>query len=655
MKAKKEITISGQMEMMARTGHNGEDRTDKHGLFYNASQKLLSSKKSSFKLHLQRAHLLVLMIIIFITVIFSSQVWLHPGARELSLSGQNNNSIPYSCLFPAENQMPLNLSQSLASASQESAITSLREKLHDFLVKKAGPGKAEKFKEAFKPIISSEAFDLYLLNFWLKGKPLEALFLISLKLQEAPDESGLLNNAGALLCSINQFQLAYDFLQQAQLLSPDNPGILNNLGVAAYGLGQVKEACHFFQKTLELDSFHPEAGYSLYLLDSATVPPEKNRTWLQTALKGGFRETMAKKTQDFPLPLSFQQEIFLSLPLLPPSFLEYKNLTSFYQKAFLKMEEKESELQKKLDTVLSSGFKRAETETGDKSTFHLTSILAYSQLLELEGQLDRLEREVERPADMDLEQIISQTISKLESIFRDYAKEEKACLEASRAERADCLKKARENYCQTYREQAEDNYQKYKTSLESYFKKVEPELKNFLTGFYFWVRYLPEDQQRRKRAETELRVWKLYQGLWEKSFQLLARLGEPAFPECFPVASLIPESTPEPEISLSDPFSEINLNYNAGSFSFSLFADRIIISDRQSQIEFPLEKFFSCSTIHLYPPESSGARPVYLVVDNRGKLNDLGELGPWAFFGLSSSNRWRIFISLSLPSSDKNQ
>ncbi|MBC7362361.1 MAG: hypothetical protein H5U06_08785 [Candidatus Aminicenantes bacterium] len=49
-----------------------------------------------------------------------------------------------------------------------------------------------------------------------------------------------------------------------------------------------------------------------------------------------------------------------------------------------------------------------------------------------------------------------------------------------------------------------------------------------------------------------------------------------------------------------------------------------------------------------------GARPVYLVIDDEGKLSDLGDLSPLAFSSLSPGSQWRLFINLSLPPSDKN-
>jgi hypothetical protein len=532
---------------------------------------------------------------------------------------------------------------------QQLSSEDISRSLLEFLVKKIGQEKINMFEPLAKPFLNSEAFDLYLLNFWLKGKSLEALLLISFKLRETPDDPGLLNSASAFLCSINQLRLAYVFLEQAHRLDPTNPSTLNNLGVASCRLGQVKEARQFFGKTLELDSFHPEAGHSLFLLDSQANAARKNRNLLINSLRGAFRETTAQKIEDFPLPLSAQQEVFLTLPPLPTSFLQYKELTSYYQEAFLKMEEKESQLQKKLDTLTFSGLKRIESNSANQSTFSLTSILAYSRLLGLEGRFGRLEKETETPVDIELEQLISALIKKLETLDRDYLQEEKACLKLPRAERPECLKKARENYCQRYSEQLEYYYQRYRNSLENYFKNAEPELNTFLTGCYFWVRYLPEDQKLRKRAELELKAWKIYERLWEKSFQLLSRLGQPAFPECFPPSSLKPESAPEPEIFLSDPFSEINLNYSSKSFSFFLSGDRIIINDSLPEFDFPSEESFCSATIHIYSPESEGARAVYVVVDDERKVNDLGELGPWAFFGLSSSSRWRIFISLSLP------
>ncbi|MGB9893245.1 MAG: tetratricopeptide repeat protein, partial [Candidatus Saccharicenans sp.] len=439
-----------------------------------------------------------------------------------------------------------------------------------------------------------------------------------------------------------------------QSLIPDNPSVLTNLGILSYQLQQPQEALKCLQKAVELDSYQVEANLALGLTSLSSGPTERRLGFLKNSLRGGYRESLAAQMTEIPLPLSFQQEIYISFPPLPSDFLSYRQQTPFYQEALLQMEEKESELKKNLDTILFSGSKVPEAQSVDQTILRLNSVQAYSRLLELEGQLDFLEKEVERPLNLDLDQIISQTINQLDSVNRDYTKEEKNCLELPIAERPECLKKAREKYCQRYLEQADYFYQKFRAALVPYFDQFSSCLKTFLPGFYFWVRYLPEDQQLRKRAEEGLRVWRLYQQLWEKTFLLLARVGQPSFSECLAEPPLKPETNPEPEITLFDPFSEIHLDFRQGPIFFFLRADRLILPALPPAETLSPETISPASTIYLFPPETCGSRPVYLVIDERGKLSDLGELGPWAFTGLNPADHWSLLINLHLPEPGKN-
>jgi len=538
---------------------------------------------------------------------------------------------------------------------QESDKVPLSELLHQFLVKNIGMEKLTKLEAFYQPRLESEAFDLYLLNFWLKGKFLEALTLINLKLKESPTDFWLLEQAGAFLYSLNQPELAYNFFQLANQYFPQNPTTLNNLGVTAYRLNGQSQAAQFFSKAIELDPYQPEANQALFLIYSSSWPQEKVLPYLINSLKGSYRESLSSRTKTTVLPLASQQELYISLPPLPADFLHYQNLTSFYQEAMIKLDEGENELRKKLEAILSSVSKNMNPEVECIPAWHLKSTSAYSRLLELNGRLDQLEREVEQPIDIELEKIISSSISKLESIFDDYAREEKSCLEIPRSERPDCLKKARDNYCRRYREQIDYFYQRYRTALENYLGKAEAELKNFLKDFYFWVKYLPDDQQKRQRIENELRAWKIYQRFWEKAFQLLTRLGQPAFPDCLPAPSLKPETNPEPIVSFSDPYSGIKLSFNDETLNFDLQPSGLWLKDSLPETDLRGGKNSFPFTIYLFPPESIGTKPLYLTFDQEGQLGDLGEITPSAFSGLNPYNQWRILISLCLLIDKKTQ
>ncbi len=512
----------------------------------------------------------------------------------------------------------------------------------------------EKLEQQLKPVVNSPALDLYLLYFWLRGQPVEGLCLSRLQLRQTPADPVLLANAAAFLYALGEFQLAREATRSARLMLPDNPVLWNNLGVIGFALGDKDEALKLFQQAVVYDNYQPEANRALYLFARAAAPGTRAATYLKNSLLGAYRESLARDTGEVQPPLSFQQEVYLARPDLPEDFASYHRLIPYYQTAFVQMESREIDLHQALESLLAAGVSFPETEAVVQDGLALNSARAYVHLNEIEGRLDYLEREIERPADMQLSQLLAEANGQVDSLWRDYQKREKACLALAREERLDCIQKAREEYCQGYRQRADYFYRKYRAIVLSYIQKAEPVLKSFVNSFYFWVRYLPEDQRLRKRTEAELRVWRLYQRLWEKTFLMLTRLNPPAFRECLPSLPLEPESPAEPLITLYDPFSAINFDYRDERLTFSLRADRILFMATSSLSELSPAGQPLMSTVHLYPPETSGLKPLYLVLEDRGKLCDVGELGPWSYTGLSSPTSWKVLINLSLPEPAKN-
>lgn len=537
---------------------------------------------------------------------------------------------------------------------QTTSDSPLPTRIREFLARKLGLEKLEELESVLRPLVNSPTLDLYLLSFWLGGQPVEGLSLSRLQLRQAPADPVLLSNAAAFLYALGEYRLAQEATRAARLSLPDNPVLLNNLGVLSYTLGQKDEALKYFRQAASYDRYQPEANRALYLLAQVTTPGDQAATHLKNSLLGSYRESLARNLSEVPLPLSFQQEIYLTRPDLPDDFASYHRLIPFYQTAFIQMEGKEVDLHKTLENLLASGINFPETEAVVQGGLALNSARAYFHLNESEGRLDYLEREIERPADMQLAQLLAQANSQVDSLWRDYQKREKACLALDREERLGCIQKARDEYCQRYRQQAEYFYQRYRKTVLTYFQQSEPVLKNFVNSFYFWVRYLPEEQRLRKRTEAELRVWRLYQRLWEKTFLMLTKLTPPAFKDCLPGLPLEAESPAEPVITLYDPFSAINLDYQDEWLTFRVRADRVIFYFSDSLRLTKPGGQPPVSTVHLYPAETSGLKPLYLVLDGPGKLCDLGELGPWSYAGLSTPNAWKLLINLSLPEPVKN-
>ncbi|MDI6698320.1 MAG: hypothetical protein QME85_05220 [Candidatus Saccharicenans sp.] len=533
------------------------------------------------------------------------------------------------------------------------ATSPLHLRIQEFLVKKVGLEPIDKLEQELKPLVNTEALDLYLFYYWLRGQPLEGLCLSRLQLRLSPADPILLNNAAAFLYAAGEQKLASEALAEARAILPDNAVILSNSGVVNYLLGQPGGARKYFLKAVSLDNHQPEANRALHLMKLQESPAERFTPYLKNSLSGAYRESLARLVENPPIPLAFQQEIYSAWPDLPEDFESYYRQTPYYQSAFLRMEGKEVELRENFEKLLAAGLSFPETEFSVAGGLALSSARAYMYLTELEGKLDYLEREIESPADMKLSEIVARANSQLETLWKDYQKKEKACLRLPREERIECIKKAQEEYCLRYRQQSEYFYQSCRKVVLSFLRQADPYLKDFVGRFYFWLRYLPEEPRTRKKLEAELRLWRLYQRLWEKSFLLLTRLPPPAFKDCLPPLPLEPETSAEPIISLYDPSSGISIDYEDPKLTFRFRPDRVIFAAFPPLPELsPVGKPFM-STVHLYPPETSGGRPLYLVLEADGKLSDIGELGPWAYTGLSTATSWRILLNLSLPESLK--
>ncbi len=527
-------------------------------------------------------------------------------------------------------------------------------KIKEFLEKEVGQPALKEFQEMINYLVDEENLDLYLLYFWLTGQLFEGLALIAERLSITPEDFWLRHNGAAFLYGLGRYQLAREILESALRLYPDNPSGLNNLGLIWEKLGQKEKARKFLEQAVALDHLNHEANRALYLLAPPDIAAEKKLGWVKNSLQGGFREALSKELAESILPLSYRREPYVQLPPLPEDFLSYRNLTPFYQEVFLRMEEKESALKGTLDSLSASAHRPSVAEKATSLRLKLSSVQAYYRLSELEGQLDAFEREIERPTDIRLDDLISLTIKQLDSVFKDYQEREKICLELPRPQRLECLQKAREEYCKRYIAQADQLFSRYRAALLNYFEQAESRLKNFLGSYYFWLRYLPEEQEKRKRAEAELRLWKFYEGLWEKAFRLLTRLAQPEFKDCLPDWPLKTKADSWPDLTINDPFMEIDLGYHNPQFTFSLQAGGLVFTLRQELPALSKNPQTIASTIHLYPPESLGQNPVYLIIDGCRKLEDLGELGPWSLTGLSPGNSWKILINLSLSGIAKN-
>jgi len=219
-------------------------------------------------------------------------------------------------------------------------------------------------------------------------------------------------------------KLALEALAQARLILPDNPVVLSNTGVLNYTLGQPAEARKYFLKAVSLDSYQAEANRALHLLQLKENPAERVTAYLKNSLAGAYRESLAKVIDNPPPPLSFQQEIYSARPEMPEDFESYYRQTPYYQSAFLRMEGKEVELRQNFEKILAAGLSYPETEIAVADGLALSSTRAYINLAELEGKLDYLEREIERPADMKLAEILARANSQLESLWKDYQKKE---------------------------------------------------------------------------------------------------------------------------------------------------------------------------------------------------------------------------------------
>ncbi|MDD8020206.1 MAG: tetratricopeptide repeat protein [Acidobacteriota bacterium] len=549
-------------------------------------------------------------------------IWLETGRAQI---GPVNDS------RPAQSSLPLN------------------EKLYLWLTERIEPGTAADLIRNSEAVLNSAGFDLYLLELWLKGLPLKALTLLDSKLSKSPQDPALLNQAGAFLFSLKEYDLAKEFLTAALKQASGHISILNNLAATLSALGLKEEAAGFYQQCLQLDPYHSEANPGLYYLTGLEPGGKPDEKWLWNALLGAYREKIAQQTKaaSWPLPLSFEQKINLNLPPLPPDFQLYADATGIFQEALFELNQKEGELKEKLAlSQAGAGPTYPARKEHRAICWPLSSSLSYARLLEVEGRLEWLEKEIERPVEVDLSQIINYSVSALESVYRTYRQEEKESLQVPREERPERLKKARDNYCQEYKKQAQYWYLKYRERLLPYFERASSELKVFIPRFYFWLRYLPENQQLSRRLEVELKVIKIYSRLWEKSLWLLTRLGPPAFPDCLSREESGPENQIMPGISLQSPLDELQLEYQSDNFSFSLRASQVAFAETSPALDFPEKAVHSPATIYIYPFEGKTSRPVYLAVNQEGKLNDIGELISPAATRLTPGTSWEVIFNL---------
>ena len=100
----------------------------------------------------------------------------------------------------------------------------------------------------------------------------------------------------------------------------------------------------------------------------------------------------------------------------------------------------------------------------------------------------------------------------------------------------------------------------------------------------------------------------------------------------------------------SSPVDDLELAFKSEVFSFSLKADQVGFSDTQPAAGSPGKALFPSATIYLYPPASENNQPVYLVVDEEGRLIDLGKLVSLPTGRLSPGSHFEIVFNLSYPS-----
>jgi len=553
-------------------------------------------------------------------------------------------------------QMGFNPARNINSGRPGQTAASLTQKLHLWLAGRVESGAFEEAVKNSQSILNSPGFDLYLLGLWLKGRPVEALILLDHQLRSTGEVPALLNQAGAFLFSLNEYNLAKEFLEAASSQAPGQVSILNNLGATSAALGLKQEAASYYRSGLEIDPYQPEASFGLYQLSSLEPGSHPDQNWLIKGLQGGYQDKIARLIEPAPcpLPLSFEQEININLPPLAADFEQYAGSVSIFQEALFQLGQVEEALRKKLEANLNPAAAVSAgpaKEDRQAISWPLSSSLSYARLLQVEGRLDLLERETERAVSLDLERIITGAVLALKTVYKNYLQLENKSLEAPLPARAEELKKARDYYCLEYQKQANNWYKKYRDRLLAYFELADRELKNSIPHFYFWLRYLPQDQKQNRQLQTELRFIKIYASLWEKSLWLLTRLGPPALPDCLPAGQTAPENQLKPAISLRPVARQPELEFQAAGLYFSIKDSQVYFWTAWPEIDLPGKAASRSATIYLYPPEGKSSRPVYFTVDEEGRLNDIGGLLNQAAFRLSSGTSFEVIFNLSFETS----
>lgn len=106
-------------------------------------------------------------------------------------------------------------------------------------------------------------------GFWTLGRPEIAVYLLGKACAENATDADLLSNLAAMLSMGGAPHKAIPVLEYLNRQYPDNSTIQNNLGQAWFYLGELDKANEQLNKVVKAFAYHPEANYTLCLIEQS--------------------------------------------------------------------------------------------------------------------------------------------------------------------------------------------------------------------------------------------------------------------------------------------------------------------------------------------------------------------------------------------------
>lgn len=100
----------------------------------------------------------------------------------------------------------------------------------------------------------------------MSGDPMNGIMELMTRMQENPNDVGVLVTLGEQFMRIQSWDKAQALLQRALVVEPSNIGIIQRLGMCLINLGKYADAAGYYEMILGLDGKNAQAHYNLGIL-----------------------------------------------------------------------------------------------------------------------------------------------------------------------------------------------------------------------------------------------------------------------------------------------------------------------------------------------------------------------------------------------------